>query len=82
MEPDVAVVASANGPATALAATVVHDGDGSPAHAVAICELSDGTRCYARSTHDDSIAAVLDGTWATHKAQLSDQGDGTNDVRW
>lgn len=82
LEQGITVVGSANGPAAALAATVVHDGDGAADHAVAICELPDGTRSYARSTHADSINAVLDGTWATNKAQLFDRGDGTNDLHW
>lgn len=82
LEPDVPVVASATGPAHVRAATVIHSRDGSPEVAVAICELPDGTRSYARSAHDDSIAAVLDGTWTDHKAHLSDRGDGTNELRW
>jgi acetyl-CoA C-acetyltransferase len=82
LEPDVAVRDAANGPATVLAATVVHASDGSPHHAVAICELPDGTRCYAHSPHADSIDAVLDGSWVDRKADLRDNGDGTNDLRW
>lgn len=82
IEPDVKVCDSATGPATVLTATVVHASDGSPRHAVALCELTDGARCYAHSEHQDSIDAVIDSTWVSHKAYVGANGDGTNDLRW
>lgn len=82
IDPDVEVVDAAHGPATVLAATVVHHPSGEPSHAVGICELADGTRCYARSERDDAIATVRDGGWVSHKAQLGERGDGTNELRW
>jgi acetyl-CoA C-acetyltransferase len=82
VERDVPVVARANGPATALAASVVHGADGAADHAVAICELADGSRCYARSSSSDTVAAVTEGAWVTQKAEVQARPDGTNDLRW
>lgn len=69
--PDVTVVDQADGRCVIRAATVVHASDGSPDHAIAVCELPDGTRCYARSVHPDVINAVADGTWANADAAVS-----------
>ena len=82
LTPDVTVTDHAAGAAEALAATVVHGGDGSADHAVAICELPDGTRCYARTDDPDSIEAVSSGAWVAEKAQLEPATDGTNRLRW
>lgn len=82
VEPDVAIVDHADGPADVVAATVVHQGDGSPGHVVAICELPDATRCYATSTDPDAIEVVRGGQWVGNKGHVSDRGDGTNDLRW
>jgi acetyl-CoA C-acetyltransferase len=79
---DVPVVDRADGHATVLAATVVHGGDGAADHAVAICELPDGTRCYARSGSADTISAVEAGAWVTDKVYLSAEPDGTNGLHW
>jgi len=76
--PDVDVLDSASGGAVVRAATVVHRTDGSPSHAVAICELPDGSRCYARGEDLDTIAAVAEDRWAVSIATLSPAGDGTN----
>ncbi|MEZ5244161.1 MAG: hypothetical protein R2707_03625 [Acidimicrobiales bacterium] len=80
--PDVAIVDGTDGPATAVAATVVHRGDGSASHVVAICELPDGTRCYARSDHPDSIDVVATGAWVDEKAHVEPAGEGRNEIRW
>ncbi len=82
VEPDVVVAARGDGPANVLAATVVHHGDGTPSHLVAICELADGTRCYATSQDRDAIDVVVSGDWVELKGQVRDRGDGTNDLRW
>lgn len=62
--PDVTVVDRADGRCVVRAATVVFASDGSPNHAIAVCELPDGTRCYARSERPAVMSAVADGTWA------------------
>lgn len=82
LEPDVVVVEHGDGPAEVLAATVVHGADGSASHAVAICELADGSRCYASSNDADTMRVVTTGEWVGNKAQVRDRGDGTNDLRW
>lgn len=82
VEPDVVVVARGDGPANVLAATVVHHGDGTPSHVVAICELADGARCYATSQDGDAIEVVVSGDWVERKGQVRDRGDGTNELRW
>jgi acetyl-CoA C-acetyltransferase len=82
VEPDVVVVARGDGPANVLAATVVHHSDGTPSHVVAICELADGTRCYATSQDPAAIDVVVSGDWVERKGQVRDRGDGTNDLRW
>lgn len=43
------LVESANGPATVIAYTLDHAHDGAPTGLLAVCELADGSRCYARS---------------------------------
>jgi acetyl-CoA C-acetyltransferase len=80
--PDVTIVDRADGPATALAATVVHRSDGSASHAVAICERPDGTRCYARSEHPDALEVVATGAWIGEKAHVAPGAAGRNEIRW
>jgi len=82
LTPDVDVVATASGPATVIAATTVFDRHDMADHAIAICELPEGGRCYARTSDDASMAAVTEGAWVTDKAQLVARDDGTNDLRW
>ncbi len=78
---DVVVTDSAHGPATALAATVVA-GESGTDHVVAICELADGSRCYARTEHPDAVEAVVSGTWDLEVAHVSPTPQGTNEIRW
>ncbi len=78
--PDVQVVDHADGAAEVLAATVVHRGDGAVDHAVAICELEDGRRCYSRSDRPSVIDAVTDGGWVGTRAKLRSTGQGTNEL--
>ncbi len=74
---DAVVVDRAEGPVRVLAATVVHGTDG-PGHAVAICALGDGTRCYARTDRPDAVAVVAGDGWTDAPAKVSPSGDGTN----
>jgi acetyl-CoA C-acetyltransferase len=80
--PDVAIMDQADGPATALAATVVHRGDGTEDHVVAICERPDGNRCYARSAHPDAIEVVARGSWVDARAHVASIGGSVNEIRW
>jgi len=77
---EVQVVDRADGPATIRAATVIHSADGVPDHAVAICELPDGTRCYTRSTDADTLKAVGADEWVGASVTVFPQ-DQTNDFR-
>lgn len=61
-------------------ATVVHSADGSPSHVVAICDLPDGARCYARADDRTTIDRVSTGTWVGAEAQVSSRRDGINVV--
>ena len=79
--PEVAVVTRGDGRGTVLAASVVYRGDGEPDHAVAICGLPDGTRCYARSDAAEVVVAVIDGAWVGATAVLLPAEDGTNELR-
>jgi acetyl-CoA C-acetyltransferase len=78
---DVDVVADASGPAQVLAACVVDGGDSAADHAVAVCELPDGRRCYGRSDDGDVVEAVATGAWVKTSAVLEPTGRGTNDLR-
>lgn len=82
LDPDVAVTDHPDGPAAALAATVVHRGDGSPGHVVGIFETADGARCCAVSEHPDDVELVASGEWVGRKAHVRPNGDGTNALRW
>jgi len=64
------VVDSFDGPGVLVAATVVHDTEGQPDHVIAICERADGARCYARSTEDAVLTAVLEDRWANQPARI------------
>jgi acetyl-CoA C-acetyltransferase len=77
---DVDVVATASGPAQVLAACVVHGGGRAADHAVAVCELPDGRRCYGRSADADVIEAVESGAWIKADATLRATDAGTNDL--
>ncbi len=79
--PEVGVVTRGEGRGAVLSASVVYRGDGEPDHAVAICGLADGTRCYARSDAADVVTAVIDGAWVGATAVLVPAEDGTNELR-
>ena len=68
---EVALVDSAIGPGTVLSAAVIHHTDGSPSHAIAICGLPTGERCYARGDHPDTLDAVGDDAWSGMVAQIT-----------
>jgi len=68
------VVESADGAVTVLAATVVHDPPGEPPHALAIAELDDGARCYARSVAPDVVEAVGADGWVGARAKVRADG--------
>ena len=79
--PPIPVLAHGRGPARVAAATVVHHPDGTPSHAIAICDLRGGGRCYARSEADEVIAAVAGGHWVGATAQIGEATLATNSFR-
>ena len=53
---------------------MVHDADG-PTHAVAVCDLPDGSRAYARADDPSLLQALHEGEWVDTKVALRPQGD-------
>jgi acetyl-CoA C-acetyltransferase len=70
----VPITDEASGPAEVLTYTVIHGRDGVPETGVAVCDLPDGTRTYAKL--DD--AALLDHVesveWVGTKVELATDG--------
>ncbi|MFM8861478.1 MAG: acetyl-CoA synthetase [Acidimicrobiia bacterium] len=76
-----AVRDTAEGPVTIEAASAIYDRSGEPTSVVAICELTDGSRCYALSTEADVIAAVATDRWAGTPASVAPTDAGVNLLR-
>lgn len=68
------VTAEATGEGAVVSASVVHDFAGAEPRVVAICELDDGSRCYATSRADDVVDAVASGAWVGATAKLVHDG--------
>jgi len=66
-----AVLDHHDGEARMVAASVVHAPDGTPDHAIAVCEVDDGARCYATSRDADVIAAISEDRWPEMTATIS-----------
>ena len=75
------VVDHADGTGTLAAATVVHDANGEPDHVIAICNLDDGARCYARTVDEAVITAVLEDRWVQQGVRIEPTATGTNTIR-
>jgi acetyl-CoA C-acetyltransferase len=54
----VTITVEADGPAAVAAYTVLHDREGSATWAPLVCNLADGTRCYARADDPGMLAAA------------------------
>ena len=78
---DVEVTDEHSGPATVLAASVIHASNGAADHAVAICELPDDRRCYALTRDSATVAAIGADHWVGAAAHLTPTGDGTNELK-
>jgi len=59
----------ASGPAVIAAYSIVHDREG-PAWALAVCDLPDGARCYARSRDPGLLAALEQEEWVGRRVTL------------
>ena len=73
------IAESAAGPAVLSAATVIYGPGGEPHHALAICDLPDGSRCYAQTDRQEVMDAVLDDAWARRRITVIPNG-ATNDL--
>ncbi len=81
-QPDRAVVSSPTGDATILAATTVFDRDSNPSWLLAVSELPDGRRAYARTTDHEVLASQADDAWVGRSVQLRAGPHGTNTFRY
>jgi len=63
---------------TIYSATVTYDQNGDPESVIAICELKDGTRCYAHTEDKDAIQSALAGDWVNLPASVVPTSAGTN----
>jgi acetyl-CoA C-acetyltransferase len=77
LEARASIVARATGPARISSYSVVHDHSG-PSFAVAVCDLSAGVRCYARSEDRATLAELEAGEWVGAVVDLDDAGAGVN----
>jgi acetyl-CoA C-acetyltransferase len=77
-QPDRVVAASATGQAWIASATTVFDHQSNPTSVVAVCDLPDGRRAYARSDHPDTIDAFTGGQWAPRVVELRPGPEQTN----
>jgi acetyl-CoA C-acetyltransferase len=68
-----AITNSYSGDATVAAYSVVHGRDGAPESGVAICDLSDGARCYAR--FEDGLDAAEREEWVGRAVSIKADGD-------
>jgi acetyl-CoA C-acetyltransferase len=71
------LVARATGPATVASYSVVHE-RGGPAFGLAVCDLPDGSRCYARTEDAGLMADMESAEWVGRKVVLEDAGGGVN----
>lgn len=67
----------AAGPATVAAYSVVHGRQG-PAWGLAVCDLPDGARCYARVHDADLTCSMEESEWVGRSVELRDGGRGVN----
>ena len=75
------VVDHPDGTGTLAAATVVHDANGEPDHVIAICNLDDSARCYAKTADEAVMTAVLEDRWADQHVRIEPTDTGTNNIR-
>jgi acetyl-CoA C-acetyltransferase len=73
-DPPVAITDAASGPAEVLTYTVIHGRDGAPETGVAVCELPDGTRTYAKLDDPGLLNHVEAVEWVGTKVELASEG--------
>jgi acetyl-CoA C-acetyltransferase len=72
------VKADLSGPATVAAYSVWHGRDGTPSSALAVVELGDGTRGYARTEDADDLSALGEGEWVGATVRVEAGPDNRN----
>ncbi|HVA43105.1 MAG TPA: hypothetical protein VNF50_06455 [Acidimicrobiales bacterium] len=75
------IVDTWTGPAAVVAYSVVHGRDGQPAWGLAICDVPDGRRTYARVEDDALLAEVLKTEWVGAAIEIEAGSDKVNRVR-
>jgi acetyl-CoA C-acetyltransferase len=70
---------SAKGTARIAAYSVVHGREG-PRFGVAVCDLPEGDRCYARTEHDASMRDMEASEWVGREVKLSTTDGGVNRI--
>jgi acetyl-CoA C-acetyltransferase len=75
-----ALQATATGPATVAAYTVVHNREG-PRFGAAVCDLPSGERCYARTDEPALLAALEAEEWVGRDVELVSGGEAVNRIR-
>jgi acetyl-CoA C-acetyltransferase len=68
------ITASHSGPATVCTYSVIHARDGAPEWGLAVCELADGSRCYARVDDPELLATMESTEWVGTTVQLVADG--------
>ena len=68
-----------DGEVTVAAYAVHHGRDGEPTDAVLVCDVDDGSRCYARSAEPSFLIALEESEWVGRGVRLS-TCDGVNSV--
>jgi acetyl-CoA C-acetyltransferase len=79
--PPRAIVDVHAGPATVATYTVLHGRDGEPEWGLAVCDVDDGARCYAKVLDRDLLDHVEQVEWVGTTVDLVDGGGGVNVVR-
>ena len=69
----------ASGAATIAAYSVVHGRQGA-AWGVAVCDLTDGQRCYARTDDPELMESMQDSEWVGRAVVLEGDGRGPNRI--
>jgi acetyl-CoA C-acetyltransferase len=75
------ISATGRGPAVVATYAVVHDRDGERKWALAVCDLSDGTRGYAKVLDDGVLADMEADEWVGATVHLVDGGTGVNLIK-
>lgn len=72
--PPVSITDTADGPATVVTYSVVHGRDGAAQSGLAVCDLPDGSRAYARVEDPDVLAEMEATEWVGTPVVLATEG--------